>query len=274
MSALLGLLLPASTVAVADPLEHILPHEIFRIGPFVVTNQILMLGVSGVLLMLLLPLAARQTAIVPRGFRNLVEAVLQFLREEVARPVLGEHTDHYMPFLWTTFFLILTSNLLGMIPIGIALGSVDAHLQHLGGTATGNFMVTSGLALCAFFFIHISGMREHGVGTYLKNLAPHVPWPVLLLLYPLEILGAFVKAFALAIRLFANMIAGHIVLTVLIGFAAAGLAAGGAFYGVSLIAVLGSVFMSLLEVFVAFLQAYIFTFLTTLFVGMAVHPEH
>src|SRR5262245_18592393 len=99
-----------------------------------------------------------------------------------------------------------------MIPLGAAGGLIDPHLQHIGATATGNFSITVALALCAFFFIHASGIRKQGFVHYMKSLAPHVPWPVLLLLYPLEIVGAVVKAFALAIRLFANMIAGHIVL--------------------------------------------------------------
>jgi F-type H+-transporting ATPase subunit a len=234
-----------------------------------------MLVVSALLLLLVVPIAVgRGKGIVPRGFRNMLEAILQFMREEVARPVLGEHTDRYIPFLWTVFLLILTANLLGFLPIGILGGSIDAHWQHIGGTATGNISITAALAVGAFLFIHIAGVRAQGFGPYVKNLAPHVPWPVLILLYPLEILGALVKPFALAVRLFANMIAGHIVIAVLLAFAAEGLASAGPGYAISVVAIAGSVAMSLLEVFVAFLQAYIFTFLTTLFVGAAVHPEH
>jgi F-type H+-transporting ATPase subunit a len=261
-------------LAADDPLSHILPHRVFSFGDFGVTNHMVMLLASALLLMFVLPIAARTSDVVPKGFRNFLESILQFLREEVARPVLGHHTDHFIPFLWTLFFLILTANLLGMVPVGVFAGTLDAHLQHIGGTATGNFSVTAALAICAFVFVHASGMKEQGAGTYLKNLAPHVPWPLLILLYPLEILGAVVKAFALAIRLFANMIAGHIVIAVILGFSVAALRAGGGHYAVTGITVIGSVAMSLMEVFVAFLQAYIFTYLTTLFVGMAIHPEH
>jgi F-type H+-transporting ATPase subunit a len=233
-----------------------------------------MLVVSAVLLMIVLPFAARARGVVPSGLRNVVEAVLQFIREEVARPILGEHTDRYMPMLWTFFFFILTANLLGMIPLGAMAAPLDAHLQHIGGTATANLSVTAGLALCAFVFIHVSGIREQGAGHYFKNFVPAVPWWLFPLFVLLEIIAAFVKPFALAMRLFANMLAGHVVLTVLVGFGAAGLAIGGAFLGVTAASLLGAVALSLLELFVAFLQAYVFTFLTTLFVGMAVHPEH
>jgi F-type H+-transporting ATPase subunit a len=257
-----------------DPLSHVLPHQLFRVGEYGITNHLVMLILAALLLMIVMPLAARARGLVPSGLRNMVEAVLQYIREEVARPILGHNTDKYVPVLWTLFFLILTANLLGMIPLGPALGSFDAHLAHMGGTATGNISITAGLALCAFLFIHVSGIREQGFVHYCKNFVPHVH-PILLVLFiPLEILAAFVKPFALAVRLFANMLAGHIVLAVILGFGIVGLQMGGGGYGITFAAALGAVALSLLELFVAFLQAYIFTFLTTLFVGMAVHPEH
>jgi F-type H+-transporting ATPase subunit a len=118
-------------------------------------------------------------------------------------------------------------------------------------------------------------MREQGAFHYLRaTFVPHVHWSLLPLFIPLEILAALVKPFALAVRLFANMLAGHIVLAVILGFGVFGLHQAGAYYGVTLAALLGAVALSLLELFVAFLQAYLFTFLTTLFVGLAVHPEH
>lgn len=266
--------LPSVLLAAEDPMEHVIPHTIARIGEYAFTNHLLMLLISAGLLCVLMPLAARGSAIVPTGFRNVIEAVLMYIREEVARPVLGENTDKFIPFLWTLFMLILTANLLGMIPLGHFAAPIDEHLIHMFGTATGNISVTAGLAICAFLFIHVSGMREQGVGAYAKNFVPHVPIFLYPLMLVLEIVGALVKPFALAVRLFANMIAGHIVLAVIIGFAAAALAAAGAHLGIAVAAVAGAVAISLLELFVAFLQAYIFTFLTALFVGMAVHPEH
>jgi F-type H+-transporting ATPase subunit a len=265
---------PFLVAAGDDPMSHVVPHRLFQVGGHDVTNHVLMLVVSAGLLMVLMPLAARARGIVPSGFRNMIESVLQFIREEIARPILGHHADHYVPVLWTLFFLILTSNLLGMLPLGAVLGMVDGDWQHVGGTATGNISITAGLALCAFFFIHVSGIREQGFLTYCKNFVPHVH-PILLLLFiPLELLAALVKPFALAVRLFANMLAGHIVLAVILGFGVAGMKMAGAGYGITLASALGAVALSMLELFVAFLQAYLFTFLTTLFVGMAVHPEH
>lgn len=270
MTSLCSLLLASAD----DPLSHVVPHRLFRVGEYGITNHLVMLVLSALLLLIVLPLAARGKGLVPKGLRNMLEAVLQYIREEVARPILGHNTDKFVPVLWTMFFLILTANVLGMIPLGMALATMDAHLQHMGGTATANISITAGLALCAFFFIHISGIREQGFKHYCKNFVPHVH-PVLMPLFiVLEIAGAFVKAFALAVRLFANMVAGHLVLAVVLGFGTVGLHMGGGGYGITLASVAGAIALSLLELFVAFLQAYIFTYLTTLFVGMAVHPEH
>ena len=266
-------------LASGDPVHHILPEEKWNWSVFghhlSVSNHLVMLCVAGLLMLIVFPLVARSKERVPRGFRNMVETVLQFLREQVARPSLHEATDKFMPFLWTVFFLVLFSNLLGLLPIDALLSAITGREWKVAGTATGNISITAGLAVCAFLMIHIGGIREQGFVHYAKHFAPPVPWPLLILLVPLEILGSFVKPFALAIRLFANMIAGHIVLAVIIGFV--GVLANGV-GGMNLLvgaaALFGAVFMSLLEVLVAFLQAYIFTYLTTLFIGMAVHPEH
>lgn len=274
MTSLLSVNAPALVVAAGDnPLSHVLAHPLF--GSDWLTNHLLMLFVSAVLLVIFLPLAAAKKGPVPSGFRNFLESIMQYIREEVARPVLGHDTDEFMPFLWTTFFLILTANLLGMIPLGMMAAPIDARLQHLGGTATGNIGVTLGFAICAFVMIHVSGMRKQGVVGYWKNFFfGHAPIFLAPLMVPLEIIGALVKPFALCVRLFANMTAGHVILAVLMMFAVQGAALGGMGYGITVASVLGSVAISLLELFVAFLQAYIFTFLTTLFIGAAVHVEH
>ncbi len=268
----------SAVLASGDPLSHVLPHKIAEFSGYTITNHLVMLVASAVLLMIVVPIAARKSGLVPSGLRNLFEAVMQYLREEVARPALGHATDRYMPLLWTWFFLILTANLLGMLPLGAMAGLAgqDAHFLHwVGGTATGNLAVTAGLALTAFVAIHVSGMREQGVGHYWGNFFfSHAPVALAPLMVPLEIIGALVKPFALAVRLFANMTAGHLVLAVIGGFAVMGITAGGALLGVSVAAILGSVAISLLELFVAFLQAYIFTFLTTLFIAAAIHTEH
>jgi F-type H+-transporting ATPase subunit a len=274
-TALASAFAPLLLASEDNPLSHVLPHELGKVGGYSLTNTLAMLLVAALVMLVTFPFVARRDARVPTGSRNFFEAILQFLREQVARPALHEATDRYMPFLWTVFFLILIANLLGALPIAPILTLVTGKPSHFGGTATGDISITAALAICAFFAIHVGGIREQGFVHYAKNFAPHVPWPLLILLVPLEILAAFVKPFALAIRLFANMIAGHIVLAILLGFStllADGLS--GASVGVTFASVVGATAISLLEIFVAFLQAYIFMFLTTLFIGMAVHPEH
>jgi F0F1-type ATP synthase membrane subunit a len=384
------------TPLAVDPLEHVLPHDLIRLGPIAITNQMLMALVAALLMLLIFPrLFRRADPTAPTGSKNFFEAILEFLRVEVFRPALKEHTDRFVPFLWTLFFFILFANLLGQLPIAeflIFVKGLFTHghyvsehspLTHLGGTATGTLTTTGALAICAFVFIHLNGIGQvarslvdgtyghhdhheehsadgsrgheaaqdlehvrgealaadvpanfkavgdptghyaddefvthhharpdhgdlHGGGgaarahrmnpgeavlkaipLYIWNFAPHpfkpgpgqsalmwVPdllmWGMLLIL---ELIGAVIKPFALMIRLFANMIAGHIVLAALILLipvtASLALQIG---VGVPVTAL--SLLIRLLEVFVAFLQAYIFVFLTTLFIASAVAPEH
>ncbi len=374
-------------LAAADPLDDVLPHPLFQFGPMIMTNQMLMVLVSALLMLLIFPaLFSHADADAPTGSKNFFESILEFLRVEVFRPALKEHTDRFVPFLWTLFFFILFANLLGQIPFAEFITLITGRESHLGGTATGAATTTGALAICAFIFIHLNGILviarslmdgtyghhahheehssdgQHGheasvdiehmrgdalsadvpadfravgnpsahykddlhihnpdgiplqkrhavvhgemppkvnpvaavlmaVPLYLWNFAPHpfkpeegatgagavvarildtVMWAFLLIL---ELVGAVIKPFALTVRLFANMIAGHIVLAALILLipVTAGLASN---IGIGLPVTLLSVFIRLLEVFVAFLQAYIFTFLTTLFIASAVAPEH
>jgi F0F1-type ATP synthase membrane subunit a len=378
-------------LAAGDPTSHILPHDLIPIGPaghpyFWITNHMIMAVVAAVLMVVIFPILFRRTtADAPTGARNFFESILEFLRVEVFRPALKEHTDRFVPFLWTLFFFILFCNLLGFIPLGDLFGLVSrGKLSHVGGTATGSISTNIALAISAFVMIHVSGIvqiardlirgtyghhenheehssngskgheaahdlahargealpadvpqdpralgnpghhyhddehvrhaqheptpgphgeRGHGgvhehtkglnpvaavllaVPLYFWNFAPHpfrpgpgdspIGWaadiPVWLLLLVLELIGALIKPFALMIRLFANMIAGHLVLAVLVSFIAGPilvqLAVGGP-------VVILSLLIRMLELFVSFLQAYIFTFLTTLFIASAVAPEH
>jgi F-type H+-transporting ATPase subunit a len=171
------------------------------------------------------------------------------------------------------FFFVLTVNLLGLLPIP-AVSQVLG--THLGGTATGNVWVTATLALVTMAMMVVNGLRLGG-RSYLAHFCPGPIW-LAPLLVPVEIIGLFAKIFALAVRLFANMIAGHILLAVLLSFIlAAGAASATAGLGIAVPVVLASVAINLLELFVAFLQAFIFTFLTTLFIGMSVvfhHDDH
>src|SRR5437879_6057848 len=153
-------------ILAADPLEHVLPHELFRIGPLVVTNQMLMALVAAILMLLIFPtLFKRPDGDPPKGAKNFFEAILEFLRVEVFRPALKEHTDRFVPFLWTLFFFILFANLLGQIPIGEFISIFTGRESHVSGTATGTPITTAALAIIAFLFIHV-----HGIGQVAKSL--------------------------------------------------------------------------------------------------------
>ena len=368
-------------LAAADPMEEVFPQHLFTIPILHLdfTNQMLMTLVAAGLMLCIFPaLFSYANAKVPGGARNFFESILEYLRLEVFRPALKEHADRFVPFLWTLFFFILFSNLLGQIPVNECCTMVahwfgSRHEFKFWGTATGTPITTGALAIAAFFLIHVSGVTEiaralihgtyghHGpdehhaagvqhephmrgdalptdvpgdlgaltnpsahygddrmaypavpgrihdhdaephmnpvlavliaVPLYLWNFAPHpfrpapgdggikaigmwvadvLMWGFLLVL---ELIGAAIKPFSLMIRLFANMIGGHIVLSALILLIplAAGLASE-VLYGIPI--TLLSLVVRTLELFVAFLQAYIFTFLVTLFIASAVAPEH
>ncbi len=204
----------------------------------------------------------------PRGrFWNLFETMLLFIRDEVARPAIGRHdADRFLPFLWTMFFFVLACNLLGMVP--------------WAGSPTGSLATTGVLALVTFSVVLGAGMSKMGVIGFWVGQVPHMdlPLPIAILLKPMifaiEVLGMFIKHFVLAVRLLANMAAGHLVLAVLIAFIAVAWREGFVIAGaVSVASISGAFALSMLELFVAFLQAYIFTFLSALFIGMAVHPH-
>ncbi len=217
---------------------------------------------------------------IPRNkFAHLIEVICVYLRDEVCRPILGKRTDALMPFFWSLFFFILVNNMLGLIPLldlthMLFPGLKAAHESPLGGTATQSIFVTGVLAMCAALFINLNGIKELGVKGYLHHLtagAPILLWPLMI---PLEIIGTLIKPAALAIRLFANMTAGHILLAQLLAFTGAGFAAGiGIGVVVWLSATFGSFAVYLLEIFVGFLQAFIFMFLTAVFTSLLAHHD-
>jgi F-type H+-transporting ATPase subunit a len=216
-----------------------------------------------------IPLAQRMASgALPTGWRdNCREVLLTFVRNEIAKPAIGHDADKFVPFLWTLFLFILFNNLLGLIPFC--------------GSATGNIFVTLGLAACVFFAIHGSGIQKMGFAKYLGSMWPHfdVPYGMGIILKPvlfaLEWMGVLVRNLVLAVRLFANMLAGHIVLATILIFIYVASELNPALWGtITVASIAGQVALSLLELFVAFLQAYIFTFLTSLFMGMALHPAH
>ncbi len=286
-------------MSTGSPLDHIVQHPIKQVeadlGPLtpegavtLFSDHISMILLSFFVLALFLPLSLRRKrkerdeldALVPTGFANMMEVTCQYLREDVARPLLEEHTDRFISFIWTVFFFVLTMNVLGMVPLGSISPVVGRWFGieglHIGGTPTANIWVAGTMSLITLLMIVVNGLRI-GKLDYIKHFCPGPLWMAPILV-PVEIAGLLAKIFALTVRLFANMVAGHMVLAVLTGFIISAGSAGAVMgFGIALPVVAGSVALSLLELFVALLQAFIFTFLTTLFIGMAVvfhHDEH
>ena len=218
-----------------------------------ITKHVVFLWIAAALLCLTAAIVARvnRKRAVPTGFGNLFEMFVVFIRDEVALPNMGAGGLRYLPYLLTTFFFILVMNLLGLLPYG--------------ASATGNVSVTAGLAFVAFIMIQLSAIRSQGLGRYLAHLTGGVHWALWPIMIPIEILGLFTKPFALCIRLFANITGGHFVIVSLIGLVF--------IFKSYLIAVAPVGFVvgiNFLELFVAFLQAYIFVMLTSLFMGLGI----
>ena len=233
----------------------------------------------------------RQPRMVPSGLTNVLEVAVEFIRDGVARPNIGaKWTPVWTPLLLTFFVFILGANAIGLVPIFDVLGLVnhyvfhgDEHsflsrLVHGSSTATGNMNVTAGLAVISFFAIVAAGVRAHGFVQHWMNLVPHgLPKPIYILLIPLEIISMFVRPFALTARLAANMTGGHIALLAILSIvfmaaeglgAAAGVGVGLGFAVPLNVGILG------LELIVVLVQAYVFTLLTAVFIGMAIHAHH
>ncbi len=235
-----------------------------KIGNFEFLSKysILMFLAGGLILWIYLPLAKKiQTGAAPVGVCwNLFEAILTFIRDNIAKPYIGADADKYVHYLWTVFLFVLTCNLLGMMPFM--------------GSPTASFTVTSVLALSVFVFIHASSIMKYGVKFHLFSFAPHLDLPIalkipiLMMLWPIEFGGLALKCFVLSVRLFANMFAGHIVLGTILLFIPLVKNTGWPLEAtVTVASVLGVLALSFLELFVAFLQAFLFAFLTALFLG-------
>ena len=222
------------------------------------SKHVVMLWVAALLLLVVFGTAGQKRTLVPRGFYNFLELLVQFVRDIAVSNIGKRDADRFVPYLCSAFFFILVMNLLGLVPFM--------------ATATANVSVTVGLALFTFFVTQYAAVRAQGVGGYLAHLTGGVPkslawlWPIMI---PVEFLGLFTKPFALTIRLFANMVAGHFVILALLGL----------IFSISIFVAPVSVALALaiflLELFVAFVQAYIFTMLSALFIGAGlVHHEH
>ncbi|MBS4036002.1 MAG: F0F1 ATP synthase subunit A [Ignavibacterium sp.] len=235
-----------------------LPHiELFGID-ISITRHVVIMWLGAVLLGLVFFNVAKsyKKSLVPKGSANFWEVLIIFVRDEIAKPTIGKGYEGFLPYLLTAFFFILFGNFLGLIPFS--------------ATFTSNIAVTSVLAIFSFMVIQIGGIKNNGVFGYFKGLIPHgVPIFLLPIMLIVEILGLFTKPFALAIRLFANLTAGHIVIYALISLIFVMQS-----YLISPVSIGMALFIYSLEVLVALLQAYIFTMLSSLFIGMAVHQDH
>jgi F-type H+-transporting ATPase subunit a len=260
-----------------DPAEYVRHHaldniheplaKLFSVGhvDINVTKFSLMAVLSGVVLFVLAKIAGRRGSLVPKGvLQNAGEGLVLFIRNDLVRPTMGHHGDKYVPFFCTVFSFIYVMNMLGMIPLPKIFGI------EIGGTATSNLGMTGLLAFSVLLLSIGAGIKENGIGGFLHSfMPPGIPGWLLPVIFVLEVVGFFIKHGVLAIRLFANMIAGHLVIGAFIAtiFIAKS-------YAMAAIAVPLALFANCLELLVCFLQAYVFTMLSVLFVGGTVHPEH
>jgi F-type H+-transporting ATPase subunit a len=230
--------------------------------------------IAAVLVLVLARLAIRSyRKRMPSGVGTLVETFVVFIRDEIAEKNIGHDGRRFTPLLCSFFFFILIAALLGLIPFP---QYADGHWSFAGTTSTGNLAVTMALATISFFAQQWAGIATNGLVGHFKHLVPPgMPAFLLPIMIPVEILSMFTKPFALMVRLFANMLAGHMVITALLLLIPL-MAAISTAFGVMIIPVsLGlALFIMLLELLVALIQAYIFTLLTAIFIGMYAHPAH
>lgn len=256
-----------------NPIEPSLPVKLFdlHIGHYTVgvSNHMFMITLAGVVLLILMPYALYSKKLRPRGFSNMIEAICVYLRDDMVRPSLGEYTDKFIGFVWTMFFFILTLNLLGLVPTEKIIYLITHKKNHYGGPATANIWITGAMAMVTFFVTHIVGIKKQGLWHYIKHFAPKVPILIYPFIFFLEILSAIIRPFSLAVRLFANIFAGHTMTAVMIL-----LILIFKNYYVASASVAVMVAISLLELLVAFVQAYIFTLLSTLFISFSLASEH
>jgi F-type H+-transporting ATPase subunit a len=276
----------------AQPLIHL--PTVLGID-FSVTKHVLMLWIVAARVFVVVTWTVRrylkQDRPIPTGFMNALEFVVEFVRDSIVLPNVGpKWVPVWTPLILTLFVFIFSANAIGMLPIFDVIGLLDRavlhtshdswlnHVIHGGTTATGNFNVTAALATITFGAIIIAGTRAHGFVKHWKNLVPHGLHPAIyVLLIPIEILGMFVRPFALTMRLAANMTGGHIALLAILSFVfilteqfggATGIGAG------IVLSVPLAVFVSVIEMIVVLVQAYVFTLLSAVFIGMAIHAHH
>ena len=280
---------------IEHPILH-LPH-LYNID-MSVTKHVLMLWIVAVSvgLFVIIPVQkfVKQNKLIPSGLMNFIEIIVTFVRDTIVKPNVGSKwVNNWAPLILTFLFFIFFANAIGMIPIFDLLGVINRFILHVpysdnhnfingllhgGPTATGNFNVTAALAFITFSSIIIAGVRAHGFVQHWKNLVPHgLPAFVYVILIPIEIIGMFVKPFALTMRLAANMTGGHIALLAILSFMAIfadmfhSVLAG---IGVAIISGPMAAAISGLEIIVVIVQAYVFTLLSAVFIGMAINVHH
>ena len=256
-------------------IEHVANSDVMvhlSLGGFdiSITKHVIMLWVAAGLLMALFLVPSRRyrkgDISAPRGFVNFLETIVAWVRSAIVIPNVGaSHATMYAPLIMSFFFLIVTMNFLGLIPIFNYLNH-----GHGGTTATGNVNLTAALAIITFFAVIVAGVKEHGFFGHWKNIVPpNIPWPVMFILVPIEIMGMFVRPFALTMRLAANMTAGHVAMLAI--FAPIFLLHN-VYVGIGSVAM--NVGITFLEMIVCAVQAYVFALLSAVFIGMSIHPQH
>ena len=265
-------------------LHHVADSKAILVLGVPISKHVIMLLLSAIVTMIISIVATKNYRqnihTKPKGLSQIFEILMDFINNEIVIPNIGKkYATTWTPVAMTFFVFILTCNILGLIPFFefIKWGGGG------GSTATGNFSVTVALAIITFFAIIIAGVKKHGFVQHWKNMVPSgVPKPVLLILIPIEIIGMFVKPFALTMRLGANMTAGHIGMVAI--FALPIILGGGISDPTNLnyvtgffagfIAVLLNTGIYALELIVSLVQAYVFTLLSCVFIGMAIHADH
>lgn len=280
-----------------SPLDHPLIHLPTIAGiDFSVTKHVLMLWLVAGTVLAVVTWAVRrflhQDRPIPSGFMNALEAVVEYVRDSIVLPNVGKKwVNTWTPLILTLFIFILAANAVGLIPIFEVLGLLNhwllhaseesfiARVVHGGSGATANFNVTAGLATITFASIIVAGSMAHGFVKHWINLVPHgLAAPIYIILIPIEIMGMFVRPFALTMRLAANMTGGHIAILAILSFVFLfaemfGQALAGIGIGLAVSVPMASL-ISLLEVIVVLVQAYVFALLTAVFIGMAIHVHH
>jgi F-type H+-transporting ATPase subunit a len=250
--------------------EHVQDQVVVPLGFWIgnryvrldITKHVINMWIAAGILLIVVGLATRKRALIPKGGYNMLETFVLFVRDEISVKNIGHHADLYTPYLCSVFFFILFMNLEGLLPFPAFRGFPGIS------TATGNLNVTAVLALFTFVLTQIAGMRAQGVVGYWTHLVPSgVPKPLWPLMFVIEFFGLFTKPFALTVRLFANMVAGHIVIFFLIALTL--------FISVYVapLSVAFALGIFLLELFVGLVQAYVFTILSALFIGMTQHAH-